>query len=261
MSNIQVTILYFEGGLIVKCFNLGWAEVLKYDCHENASVSNATAKPLQEQLWIVSLKGNFLVHIQTLIFDLGGVLIDWNPRYLYRKLMNSEAEIEHFLANICTLAWNAHQDAGRTFREATAVLQAQHPEHADMIAAYYARWEEMLGGAIGESVKIFREVKRTGLPVYALTNWSAESFPTAQKHFAFLHEFDGVVVSGVEKVAKPDARLFHILLERYKIAPHAAVYIDDSSNNIVTAKSLGLNTIHFQNAEQLRRELAEFGVI
>lgn len=201
------------------------------------------------------------MNIQTVIFDLGGVLIDWNPRYLYRKLMKSEAEIDYFLSNICTFAWNAQQDAGRSFREATAVLQAQHPQHRDMIAAYYARWEEMLGGAIAESVKIFREVKRTSLPVYALTNWSAESYPTAQQHYDFLHEFDGIVVSGVEKVAKPDARLFHILLERYKIVAAHAVYIDDSASNIATAESLGFIAIHFQNAEQLRRELQEVGVL
>ncbi len=199
--------------------------------------------------------------LQTVIFDLGGVLIDWNPRYLYRKLMKSEAEIDYFLSNICTLAWNAHQDAGRSFREATAVLLAQHPQHAEMIAAYYGRWEEMLGGAMEESVEIFREVKRTGLPVYALTNWAVESFTPTQKRFSFLREFDGIVVSGEEKVAKPDARLFHILLERYKIEARNAVYIDDSAANIATAQSLGLHTIHFQNAEQLRRELQEFGVL
>ncbi len=199
--------------------------------------------------------------IQTVIFDLGGVLIDWNPRYLYRKLMNSEVEIEDFLSNICTSAWNAHQDAGRSFREATAVLQAQHPQHAEMIAAYYGRWEEMLGGAMEESVEIFRQVKRTGLPVYALTNWAAESFIPTKRRYSFLHEFDGIVVSGEEKVAKPDARLFHILLERYKIEARNAVYIDDSAGNIATAKSLGLRTIHFQNAEQLRKELLEWGVL
>lgn len=199
--------------------------------------------------------------LSTVIFDLGGVLIDWNPRYLYRKLMPSEAEIEHFLAHVCTFAWNAEQDAGRSFHAATLALQAQHPEHAAMIAAYYGRWEEMLGGAIAESVEIFRQVKRSGLPVYALTNWSAESYPTAQKHFDFLREFDGVVVSGEEKVAKPDARLFHILLERYKIEATRAVYIDDSASNIATANRLGFTTIHFQSAEQLRRELQAFGVI
>ncbi len=197
----------------------------------------------------------------TVIFDLGGVLIDWNPRYLYRKLMKTEAEIDYFLSNICTLAWNAHQDAGRSFREATEVLQAQHPEHAEMIAAYYGRWEEMLGGAMEESVEIFRQVKRAGLPVYALTNWSAESFVPTKKRYAFLHEFDGIVVSGEEKIAKPDARLFHILLERFKIDATRAVYIDDSAANIATAKSLGFVTIHFQSAGQMRRELVEFGVL
>lgn len=201
------------------------------------------------------------MNIQTVIFDLGGVLIDWNPRYLYRKLMNSEAEIDYFLSNICTFAWNSQQDAGRSFHEATAALQAQHPEHAEMIAAYYGRWEEMLGGEIAESVEVFRQVKRTGLPVYALTNWSAESFIPTKKRFSFLHEFDGIVVSGEEKVAKPDARLFHILLERYKIDPRSAAYIDDSASNIVTAQSLGLHTVHFQSAEQMRRALQKAGVL
>lgn len=199
--------------------------------------------------------------IQTVIFDLGGVLIDWNPRHLYRKLMKTEAEIEHFLSNICTLAWNAHQDAGRSFHEATITLQAQHPEHAEMIAAYYGRWEEMLGDAIAESVKIFREVKKSGMPVYALTNWAVESFIPTKKRFGFLQEFDGIVVSGEEKVAKPDARLFHILLERYEIAAAGAAYIDDNAENIATAKTLGMHAIHFQNAEQLRRELQAFGVL
>ncbi|NUO80440.1 HAD family phosphatase [candidate division KSB1 bacterium] len=201
------------------------------------------------------------MNIQTVIFDLGGVLIDWNPRYLYRKLMQSEAEIDYFLSNICTFAWNGLQDAGRSFREGTLALQAQHPEHAEMIAAYYGRWEEMLAGAIEENVEIFREVKRTGLPVYALTNWATESFPVAQKHYDFLREFDGIVVSGEEKVAKPDARLFHILFERYKIEARRAAYIDDSASNIITAKSLGLHAIHFQNAELLRRELQALSVI
>ncbi len=199
--------------------------------------------------------------ISTVIFDLGGVLIDWNPRYLYRKLMKSEAEIDFFLSNICTFAWNSQQDAGRSFHEATLALQAQHPEHSEMIAAYYGRWEEMLGGVITESVEIFRQVKRTAVPVYALTNWSAESFIPTKKRYAFLHEFDGIVVSGEEKVAKPDARLFHILLERYKIDATRAVYIDDSAANIATAKSLGFITIHFQSAEQMRGELQELHVL
>lgn len=199
--------------------------------------------------------------IQTVIFDLGGVLIDWNPRYLYRKLMKSEAEIDYFLGNICTFAWNGQQDAGRSFQEATETLQAQYPEHADMIAAYYGRWEEMLGGALEENVEIFRQVKRTGLPVYALTNWSAESFIPTKERFDFLHEFEGIVVSGEEKVAKPEARLFRILLERYDIEARSAAYIDDSASNIATAKNLGLYTIHFQNAEQLRRELQDCGVL
>jgi 2-haloacid dehalogenase len=203
----------------------------------------------------------FKVRIQTAIFDLGGVLIDWNPRYLYRKLIQNEAEIEYFLSNICTPAWNAQQDAGRPFHEGVALLQAQYPQHAELIDAYHQRWEEMFGGAIGESVAIFRQIKSMGMPVYALTNWSAETFSPTKKKFGFLQEFDGIVVSGEEKVAKPDARLFRILLERYKIAASTALYIDDNADNITTAKQIGFHTIHFQNASQLRQALQEVKVL
>jgi 2-haloacid dehalogenase len=201
------------------------------------------------------------VPLQTVIFDLGGVLIDWNPRYLFRKLMNSEAEIEHFLSHICTPAWNAQQDAGRPFHEGVAELIKQYPQHRASIEAYHQRWEEMLGEPHWESVEIFRQIKSTGRPVYALTNWYAETFPTAKKRFNFLLEFDGIVVSGEEKVAKPDPALFHILLERYKIEASKAVYIDDWADNIATAKRLGLRTIHFQSASQLRQELHAYGVL
>jgi 2-haloacid dehalogenase len=211
--------------------------------------------------WVIVNKEKCHMHIQTVIFDLGGVLIDWNPRYLYRKLMKSEAEMEYFLANICTPAWNAQQDAGRPFHEGVAVLIKQHPQHRALIEAYRQRWEEMLGGELGESVAIFRQIKSTGLPIYALTNWSAETFHPTQKKFGFLHEFDGIVFSGKEKVAKPDPRLFHILLERYKIEASTALYIDDNADNIITAKQLGLHTIHFQNAPQLRQALQELKVL
>ncbi|MGH7494778.1 MAG: HAD family hydrolase [bacterium] len=201
------------------------------------------------------------VPFQTVIFDLGGVLIDWNPRYLYRKLMNSEAEIEYILSHICTPAWNAQQDAGRPFHEGIAELIKQYPQHRSAIEAYHQRWEEMLGEPHWGSVEIFRQIKSKGLPVYALTNWYAETFPTAKKRFSFLLEFDGIVVSGEEKVAKPDPALFHILLERYEIEASQAVYIDDWAPNIATAKGLGLHTIHFQSAPQLRRELQAYGVL
>jgi 2-haloacid dehalogenase len=201
------------------------------------------------------------MHIRTVIFDLGGVLIDWNPRYLYRKLIKNEAEMEHFLSHICTPAWNAQQDAGRPFQDGVTVLIEQYPQHRELIEAYLKRWEEMLGGELEESVAIFRQLKSTGLPVYALTNWSAETFQTTQKRFGFLHEFDGIVVSGEEKVAKPEARLFYILLERYKIAAGAALYIDDHADNITTAKRIGLHTIHFHNALQLRQALQELKVL
>jgi 2-haloacid dehalogenase len=208
-----------------------------------------------------SAKEKDQVQIQTVIFDLGGVLIDWNPRHLYRKLMKSEAEIDYFLSHICTPAWNAQQDAGRPFLEGVAVLIEQYPQYRELIEAYHQRWQEMLGEALEETVEIFLKIKSKGLPVYALTNWYAETFPHAKNRFSFLHEFDGIVVSGEEKVAKPDPRLFHILLERYQIAASTALYIDDYAKNIVTAKQLGLHAIHFHNAPQLRQALQELQVL
>ena len=201
-----------------------------------------------------------MAEIQTIVFDLGGVLIDWNPRYLYRKLLKTATEIEFFLNNICTAEWNAQQDAGRTFRDGVTLLQKQHPHYIDLIAAYETRWEEMLGGADEATVEILRAAKKTGMPVFALTNWSAETFPVARKHYEFLSWFDGIVVSGEERIRKPDRAIFNILLERYKIEARRTVYIDDVKENILAAAQVGLHAIHFQNAVQLRAALHELGI-
>lgn len=201
------------------------------------------------------------MRIQTMIFDLGGVLIDWNPRYLFRKILQDEKEVEYFLKHICTDEWNAAQDAGRPFHEAVTLLQAQHPQYADLIAAYHRRWDETLGEANGETVEILREVKNSGRPVYALTNWSAETFPVARKKFGFLQWFDGIVVSGEEKMKKPDPAIFHLLLERYKIDPGTALYIDDVEANITAARQVGLTAIHFLSARELRKALHQLDLV
>ncbi|MDX2283614.1 MAG: HAD family phosphatase [Bacteroidia bacterium] len=196
--------------------------------------------------------------ISTIIFDLGGVLIDWNPRYVYRQLFETEAEMEWFLANICSPEWNHEQDAGRSFADATEWLVARHPEWEPQIRAYYDRWEEMLGGPLHETVDLL-EMLHAGRQyrLYALTNWSDESFPVALARYPFLGYFEGIVVSGTEKLAKPDPRIFQLLLDRYRIDPAAAVYIDDSLRNVEAAAALGLQAIHFRSPMQLREALAD----
>jgi 2-haloacid dehalogenase len=199
--------------------------------------------------------------IHTVVFDLGGVLIDWNPAYLYRQLLPTEAEVTWFLANICTPAWNEAQDAGRPLAEATEWLLQQHPGHAELIRAYYARWTEMLGGAVAGTVEILHQLRQTGrYRLYALTNWSAETFPLAQERFEFLHWFEGVVVSGAEKTRKPFAPIYDTLVSRYQIDPARAVYIDDNPPNLPPAQALGFSPVRFTGPAQLRTDLLALGL-
>jgi len=196
------------------------------------------------------------------VFDIGGVLLRWNPRFLYRKLFpGDEQAMEEFLAGVCTVEWNERQDAGRTFAEANAELVARHPGKADLIEAFGQRFDEMIAGPIEGTVDILGELKRAGAPRYALTNWSAETFPPARARYEFLSWFDGVVVSGEEGVIKPDARIFRILLDRYRIAPEEAVFIDDNPANAAAAHALGIHGIHFRSPELLRRELETLGIL
>ncbi len=190
-----------------------------------------------------------------LVFDLGGVLIDWNPMYLYRKLIDDEDEIDIFLAEVCNSKWNVKQDAGRSLADATAERIALFPEKKALIEAFYDRWEEMLGGEIGETVEILRELKSNGETLYALTNWSGETFPIAQERFDFLQWFDGTLVSGVEKMAKPDPAIFHLLLKRYELRAQDCLFIDDSETNIEAAARIGFETHRFKSPAGLRQEL------
>lgn len=199
--------------------------------------------------------------IQTIIFDLGAVLIDWNPRYVYRSVFDNEEKTDWFLQNICTSDWNENQDAGYSIAKATAELIERHPEWQKEISAYYGRWQEMLGGPIEGTVEIFRQLKQNNdLKFYALTNWSAETFPVALERFDFLKWFDGIVVSGEEKTRKPFPEFFRILLNRYNIDPAKAVIIDDNLRNIQGAEAVGINGIHFTNPDQLKTDLHKFGI-
>ena len=200
--------------------------------------------------------------ITTIIFDLGGVLIDWNPEYVFRHLIPDPERRRFFFENICTHDWNVEQDAGRPIAEATELLVNQYPEWESDIRAYYGRWEEMLGGPIPETVELFRELRDQGEHrLLALTNWSAETFPVALARYDFLHWFEGIVVSGDEKTRKPFSDIYEILLDRYGVTPETAIFIDDSLKNVEGAEAVGINGTHFQSAAQLREALREWGVI
>ncbi len=198
---------------------------------------------------------------RAVVFDLGGVLIDWNPRHLYRKLLPDDASVEAFLAEVCTPDWNHQQDAGRTVAEAVAELSVRHPDRAGLVAAYYGRWEEMLGGAIEEAVAVLEELDAAGVPLYALTNWSRETFPIARRRFGFLERFRGIVVSGEERAAKPDPRIYRALLERYQLDPAACLFIDDVARNAEGARAAGMQAIVYTSAAELRRQLAAGGIL
>lgn len=196
------------------------------------------------------------------IFDLGGVLIDWNPRYLYRKIFTTEEEITWFLENVCTSEWNERQDGGRSFEEATHELISRFPDHAPAIHAWYSRWEETIGGPIAGTVDVLRALRdQRKHRLYALTNWSAETFPWARQNFDFLQWFEGIVVSGEEKTLKPHPEFYRILLDRYRVHPATAVFIDDNPKNVEGARAVGIDGIHFRSPEQLRAELAERGIL
>ncbi|MBV8252775.1 MAG: HAD family phosphatase [Chitinophaga sp.] len=199
---------------------------------------------------------NLEPNYKAIIFDLGSVLIDWNPRYLYRKIFTTEAEMEHFLKEICTSDWNEEQDAGRSLLDATELLIHQHPQYEAQIRAYYGRWKEMLAGEIADSVALLKELKESGkYRLYALTNWSNETFPLALMEFQFLQWFDGIVVSGREKQRKPSPGFFNLLLDRYQESPDHALFIDDNIRNVNAARTLGIESIQFVNATQLKEDL------
>jgi 2-haloacid dehalogenase len=200
--------------------------------------------------------------VSAVVFDLGGVLIDWDPRYLYRPLFDGdEAAMEAFLTTVCTPEWNRRQDAGRPWSEAVASLIVEHPEQRYLIAAYWERWQDMLGEAIAPSVDVVAELRAGGVPLYALSNWSAETFPIARPRYPFLEWFDGIVISGEVRSAKPDRRIYEALLERHRLDPGSVVFVDDVAANVAAAEELGMRGIRFTSAPDLRRELVSLGLL
>lgn len=200
------------------------------------------------------------MEIKNIIFDFGGVLIDWNPRYLYRNIFSDPAEMEFFLTNICSPDWNLQQDAGNPIADATKELQIQYPEYANEIAKFYGDWSQMIGGEIVENTRLLKPLKER-YQLFGLTNWSAETFPIAFGMFPFFRNFEGIVVSGAEKMIKPDQELFTLLLDRYKLKAEESLFIDDSLANILAAKDMGFTAIHIHDGISLNKQLIEMGLL
>jgi 2-haloacid dehalogenase len=198
---------------------------------------------------------------RVVVYDLGGVLIDWNPRHLYRKLIEDEATMEWFLAEVCHTAWNEEQDRGRTFAAAIEEAAARHPEYRPLIEAYFERWAEMMVGEIDGAIAILEELKNTGRELHALTNWSAETFPHARERFAFLEWFETILVSADVGLIKPDPAIFQLLVERIGRTPSECIYIDDNPKNVASAAALGFDAIAFRSAPQLRDALTGRGLL
>lgn len=198
--------------------------------------------------------------IKNIVFDFGGVLLDWSPRYLFEKLIADRKELDYFLSEICTLDWNLEQDRGRSLAEGTIILQEQYPNYSGFIAEFYNQWEVMIKSDIAENVELLYALKKH-YPVYGLTNFSAETLPIAKRKFSFFEIFDGIICSGVEKVVKPDNKIYELLLSRYDLRPEECVFIDDNEENIKAAQTLDFFTIHFTEGVKLKDELLKMGVL
>jgi 2-haloacid dehalogenase len=195
------------------------------------------------------------------VFDIGNVLIHWDPRALYRKMFSSEDEVEWFLGHVCTADWNLEQDRGRSFEDAIAEATSRHPGHAEAIAAYHHRWHETVIGPIEGTVAILAELKAQGTPLYAITNWHQDKFRETRARFSFLDSFRDIVVSGDERLVKPDPAIYRLLLERNGLEASSCLFIDDSPKNVAGAEAVGMKAHHFTGPETLRAELMRAGLL
>lgn len=198
--------------------------------------------------------------VKAVVFDVGNVLVRWDPRFLFSKLLPDAEAVENFLSTVCTQEWNLEQDRGRSWSEAVAERTALFPEHAELIRAYDERWDETIGGEIPGSVAILEALANAGIPLYALTNFSREKFAETRTRFPFFGHFRGIVVSGEEGLVKPDRRIYALIAERYGLEPAATVFIDDSPANVVAAREFGFRAIGFVDADVLRAELEALGL-
>jgi 2-haloacid dehalogenase len=197
---------------------------------------------------------------RTVVFDIGNVLLRWDPRNLYRKLIKDEAQIEWFLATVCTPQWNLEQDRGRDWDEAVSLLVNDYPDHEASIRAFHERWEETVSGAIEENVALLDRLRKAGVPTYAITNFSGPKFVLAQKLYPFLAEFDGAIVSGDERLLKPQPEIYNLLLSRYGLTAGDCIFIDDSRENVEGARAVGMHAIHFAEPMDLAAELRRHGI-
>jgi 2-haloacid dehalogenase len=198
--------------------------------------------------------------VDAVVFDIGGVLLDWDPRHLYRQLFDDPDKMADFLARICTTDWHHAHDLGTGIAQSCQELAREHPEHAEMIMAWSERGEEMIAGPIEGTVAVLAELQSAGVPCFALSNMEAETFPVRRARFEFMRSFDGCVISGIEGVAKPDPAIFELLLERHGLDPRRTAFIDDSPGNVAAAGALGIAAIRFVSPDDLRRELRALGL-
>lgn len=195
----------------------------------------------------------------TIVFDVGNVLVRWDPHLLYRDLIPDDEKRDWFTRNVCTAAWNIEQDRGRSWEEAVAILVAAHPEWEREIRASDERWHDTVPGVVEDSVAVLAELKAKGEKVYAITNFSREKWAECLIRFPFLQSFDGAVVSAHERLVKPDPAIFHVLLQRYGLKAGDCIFVDDSARNVETARAVGMRAVHFVEPIDLRAELRALG--
>ena len=199
--------------------------------------------------------------IKAVIFDLGQVLIHWDPKLLYRQMFDDEKEMEFFLSEVCPPAWNVSLDGGYPFAQGVKDRIALYPDYEPYIRAWHERWIETIGGAIPGTVEVLRQIKEKGYPVFALSNWSAETFPIIANQYEFFNWFEKIVLSGEEKLVKPNPEIYQRLMSRIDFSPEECLFIDDSIHNIEAAEQLGIQVIHFKNSETLSKELKELEIL
>ncbi len=198
--------------------------------------------------------------VPAVVFDIGNVLLDWNPRYLYRTIFADEAKAEWFLSEVCSPAWHLEQDRGRPYAQAVAELSARHPDWHAEISAFDTRWLETISGPIPSNVAVLERLKAAGWPVYAITNFPQEKFLVTAEAYPFLNLFDGIVVSGRERLVKPDAAIYRLFLDRFGLPADACVFLDDSAANVESARGVGMQAIHVTPGLDIVPPLRALGV-
>ena len=200
--------------------------------------------------------------VSAVVFDIGGVLLDWDPRHFYRKLFGGdETAMEQFLTRVCSPQWHAAQDLGYGIAQACGELAARHRDQAELILAWAGHTEDMVAGSIAGSVAVLADLKQRGVSCYALSNMEAETFPLRLRKFSFLRWFDGYVISGLEGMAKPDPRIYRLLLQRYELLAAQTLFIDDKADNVAAARGVGMEAIRFESPPLLRAQLESAGLL